>query len=91
MSPAGYSALRDATPWGHDVFNPFDVEDPGLVLSGLKVVTGVGSVVAPGRRVFPNTLPAKGSRRRHACGLQKRNATPLRLVWKTLFLTWSHP
>ena len=72
-SPAGYYALRDATHWDQDVFNPFDGKFRVRV-----IMPQCGSVLAPGRRVFPNVLPVNGSRRRHAPGPRKRNATPLR-------------
>jgi hypothetical protein len=75
-SPAGYYALRDATPWDQDVFNTFDGKFRVRV-----IMPQCGSVLAPGRRLFPNVLPVNGSGRRHASGPRKRNATPLRFGW----------
>ena len=74
--PAAYYALRDATPWEQDVFNPFDGKFRVRV-----IMPQCGSVLAPGRRLFPNVLPVNGSGRRHASGPRKRNATPLRFGW----------
>jgi hypothetical protein len=91
LSRSGCCALRDATPGDHGVLNPFDVKDRGFALSCAKVVTGVGNVLAPGSRIFPNVLPAKGARRRHARGLRKRNATPLRFLCNVALPNTAHP
>ena len=75
-SPAGYYALRDATHWDQDVFNPFDGKFRVRV-----IMPQCGSVLAPGRRVFPNVLPVNGSRRLHAFRAAKAecNAPPFRV------------
>ena len=84
MSPAGYSALRDATPWGHDVFNPFDVEDPGLALSGSKVVQALAASwprgVASFRTPYPQKVPGVDMLAGCESGMQRPSD-----FWKTGF------
>jgi len=79
-SPAGYYALRDATHWDQDVFNPFDGKFRVRV-----IMPQCGSVLAPGRRVFPNVLPVNGSRRLHAFRAAKAECNAPPVVWDTAF------